>query len=76
MCMWVQGEERETSAAERFAELYGSIEAVAFWVAIVFPAGYVPFLVGGIGTAERAVAFSGLVAVHFLLLTIGHAYER
>jgi hypothetical protein len=74
--MWVGGTERETTAGERFEELYGSIEAGAFWAAVVFPAGYVPFLTGGIGTTERAVAFAALVAVHLLLLTVGHAHGR
>lgn len=74
--MQVGGTEHETSAAERFDELYGSIEAGAFWAAVVFPAGYVPFLTGGIGTTGRALAFAGLVATHLLLLAVGHAHRR
>ena len=74
--MWVGGTERETSAVELFEGLYGSIEAAAFWGAVVFPAGYLPFLTGGIGSTERAVTFAALVLVHFLLLTVGHTYER
>lgn len=74
--MWVQGDERESRASGLVAELYGPIEAGAFWASIVFPVGYVPFLVGGIGSTERAVAFAALVVVHILLLTVGHTYER
>lgn len=74
--MWVGGTERETSAVERFEGLYSPIEAAAFWAAVVFPAGYVPFLTGGIGSTERAVALAALVVAHVLLLTVGHAYER
>lgn len=74
--MWVGGTERETSAVERFEGLYGSIEAAAFWGAVVFPVGYVPFLTVGIGSTERAVAFVVLVVAHLLLLSVGHAYER
>lgn len=74
--MWVGGTEPETSAAEQIEELYGSIEAGAFWAAVVFPAGYLPFLVDGIGSSPRALAFAGLVATHFLLLTVGHAHRQ
>lgn len=74
--MWAEGTERETSVVERFEELYGSIEAGAFWAAVVFPAGYLPFLVDGIGSTARALAFAGFVTVHLLLLTVGHAHRR
>lgn len=74
--MWVQGDERETGVAEWVEELYEPIEAGAFWASIAFPIGYVPFLVDGIGSTERAVAFAALVVVHVLLLTVGHTYER
>lgn len=74
--MWVRGTERAAKVADRFAGLYESIEAAAFWASIVFPVGYVPFLTGGIRSSERAVAFAGLVAIHFMLLTLGHAHGR
>ena len=74
--MWASGTERETSATGRFTGLYESLEAAAFWSAVLFPAGYLPFLTGGIGTTERALAFAGLVAVHLMLLTVGHAHRR
>lgn len=74
--MWASGTERETGATGRFGELYESLEAAAFWAAVLFPAGYLPFLTGGVGTTERAFAFAGLVTVHLMLLTVGHAHRR
>lgn len=74
--MWLGRTDREMNAERRFEELYGSIEAAAFWTAIVFPIGYVPFLAGGLGSTQRALAFAGFVVAHLLLLTVGHAYER
>ncbi|QLD87830.1 hypothetical protein HWV07_01765 [Natronomonas salina] len=74
--MWLGRIEHEMDAGRRFEALYESMEAGAFWAAVVFPVGYVPFLTAGIGGTERALAFAGLVTAHLLLLTVGHAYER
>ena len=74
--MDVLTDERTASASAGVAGLRESIEAGAFWAAIVLPVGYVPFLTLGIDGAERAVAFGALVALHFVALTLGHSYGR
>lgn len=74
--MEVLGDERAAGDSERVAGLWRSVEAAAFWAAILAPLGYVPFLTVGIDGAETAVAFGALVAFHLVALTVGHAYGR
>jgi hypothetical protein len=69
-------DERTASGSERVTELRQSIEAGAFWAAVVLPVGYVPFLTMGIEGADQAVAFAAFVALHFAALAAGHAYGR
>ena len=74
--MWVWGTERETGVTRRLAGVRESLEASAFWLAVVFPIFYVPPLTAGIETLEQSAAFGALVAFHLVLLTTGHTYER
>jgi hypothetical protein len=69
-------DERTPSGSGRVAELRRSVEAGAFWAAVVLPVGYVPFLTLGIEGADQAVAFAAFVTLHFVALTVGHAYGR
>ena len=52
------------------------IEATAFWAAVLLPVAYVPVLADGIGGLRGAGLFTSLVALHLLVLAVGHRYGR
>ena len=73
--MWVLVTE-QASAPPQVEELRESVEAGAFWAAIVFPVAYFPLLVAGFESVERTVALAALAVIHLLLLSAGHAHRR
>ena len=74
--MQVLGDERAANRSGRVAGLWRSVEAGAFWAAVVAPLGYVPFLTLGIEGAESAAAFGALLAFHLVALAVGHTHGR
>lgn len=62
-----------SAAVSRFV---GVIEGIAFWVAVVLPALYVPTL-SLYGTERIPVwALAGIVGIHVVALVVGHRHNR
>lgn len=58
------------------AVLERSLEAGAFWGAVVLPVSYPLVLASGVGGAEPIQVFGTLLAAHFVLLAVGHTHGR
>lgn len=61
----------------RSSDRYGvveSVEALAFWGAVVLPFLYAPLLITGLRTPAEAAAFFGFVLVNVVLFAIGRDY--
>lgn len=54
--------------------LVETVRTVAFWLAVLLPLAYPPVLLE-VGTARPLVLF-GLLALHVLALSVGHAHGR
>jgi hypothetical protein len=74
MVRW--GRNREGSSPGGVALVRKPIEATAFWAAVLLPIAYVPVLAAGIDGLQGAGLFASLVAVHLLVLSVGHRYGR
>jgi hypothetical protein len=55
--------------------LRGTLSALAFWLAIVLPALYLPLLVAGIQSTDGLVTFLGLLGLHLVALVGGRRYR-
>lgn len=64
------------SLPTRLEGLKGTVEATAFWTAILLPLAYVPVLYLGLTDPVTVLAFGALVAVHLSALSISHDYGR
>lgn len=52
-------------------------EVVGFWAAaVVLPLCYVPLLLTGLSNERDAALLGGLVVLHLLALSAGHAHNR
>ncbi|WP_178917261.1 hypothetical protein [Natronomonas gomsonensis] len=74
MVRW--GGNREGDSLGGFTRIRKPIEAAAFWAAVLLPVAYVPVLADGIGGIQGAGLFTSLVALHLLVLAVGHRYGR
>jgi hypothetical protein len=52
-----------------------TVQAVAFWLAVVLPLAYLPLVAGGV-TAGELVPFVALLAVNVVALMVGHDHTR
>jgi hypothetical protein len=64
------------SLPTRLDGLRETVEATAFWTAILLPLAYVPVLYLGLTDPVTVLAFGALVAVHLSALSISHDYGR
>lgn len=64
------------NALDGTLHLRGSIEATAFWAAIVLPLAYVPLLADGLGTTQEGGLFAAVLVFHLVALRLGHTYGR
>lgn len=70
-------QDRSRGTLERISPtLAKPIRRIGFWIAIVLPVVYVPFLVTGLSTASETVWFLGLLTVNLVALYVGHAYHQ
>lgn len=53
-----------------------SLEAVAFWSAIVLPFLYLPLLLVGLETVSLQVVFAFLLLLNAVMILLGHQYGR
>lgn len=74
MVRW--GRNHEGGSPGSAATVRKPIEATAFWAAVVLPLAYVPVLAVGIDGLQGAGLFASLVALHLLVLAVGHRYGR
>lgn len=75
---------RDPEAVARRGPLRGVLSRVAFWVAVVLPAVYLPLAYAGMGEATIPVSgttfgvgelvFLSLVGLHAVVLVLGHAH--
>lgn len=54
----------------------GSLEAVAFWVAVLLPLAYPPVMILDVWQDWQAVLLGGLLLVHLCALALGHRHGR
>lgn len=52
------------------------IVGVGFWVAVLLPITYVPFLVTGVPTQSHLLLLLGILCAHAVALVAGHGYGR
>lgn len=64
-----------SGAVPGYEILLRSIEALAFWAAVVMPFLYVPLLLTGVDAPAERIAVAALVAVHVLVLIVGRRYN-
>jgi|GEM_PF-1795947 hypothetical protein len=74
MVRW--GRNREDGSLNGLTRVRKPIEATAFWAAVLLPVAYVPVLADGIGGLQGAGLFTSLVALHLIVLAVGHRYGR
>lgn len=55
--------------------LSSPVTAVAFWLAVAMPIGYVSLLVTGIGNGRELLLFLGLIAIHLIALRAGASHR-
>lgn len=51
------------------------VQLVAFWLAVLMPALYLPLLFEGIAAGLRS-PFTGYLGLHLIVLVIGHGHKR
>ena len=66
----------DTSTRHASAALRTAVRALAFWLAVLLPLGYLPLLATGIESASAALTFVALVAVNVCALVVGQPYRR
>lgn len=52
------------------------VQAVAFWLAVAFPALYVPLLLDGLSLGSDLLPFVALLVANVAALVVGHGHRR
>lgn len=63
-----------TGGATAPVSLVSSVQATAFWVAVVLPFLYLPLLVTGLEAGATTTAFVALLLANVLALLVGHGH--
>lgn len=70
--------DESTSRIQRAQQLQDvgttTIEAVAFWSAVILPVPILLSLASGVGTVSEFVSVAGLLVVNLMALYVGHDY--
>lgn len=65
-----------TDVPGRVRAIGGSIEAAAFWVAVILPLAYLPVVILDVWRGWQPVVLGALLFVHLCALALGHRYRR
>jgi len=68
------GDDAEPVYRRGARQLRATVAAAAFWTAVALPFLYVPLLVGGLASGERA-ALAALLALNVAALYVGHGHR-
>ncbi|WP_435346753.1 hypothetical protein [Haloarchaeobius sp. HRN-SO-5] len=55
-------------------KLFAPVRMASFWLAVVLPFVHLPILLTGLGSADGAGTFLGLLALNMVTLVIGHGH--
>lgn len=66
----------DTNSRRASAALRTAVRALAFWLAVLLPLGYLPLLAAGLDSTTAVLTFLGLVAANVCALVVGQPYRR